>query len=84
MTSAKKQPSTRRSFLMSAVAASSALALAPTGDVLSSPSTATETLPVSLDTPAGYASLSPDEAAFVEAMVNVMCPADDLTPSGVD
>jgi gluconate 2-dehydrogenase gamma chain len=35
-------------------------------------------------TPAGYASLSPDEAAFVEAMVNVMCPADHLTPSGVD
>ena len=33
---------------------------------------------------AGYESLSPDEAGFVEAMVNVMCPADDLTPSGVD
>jgi gluconate 2-dehydrogenase gamma chain len=34
--------------------------------------------------PAGYASLSPDEATFVEALVNVMCPADELTPSGVD
>jgi len=33
---------------------------------------------------AGYESLSPDEAGFVEAMVNVMCPADHLTPSGVD
>jgi cytochrome c2 len=32
----------------------------------------------------GYNSLSPDEAAFVEAMVNVMCPADDYTPNGVD
>jgi len=32
----------------------------------------------------GYESLSPDEAAFVEAMVNVMCPADSLTPNGVD
>jgi gluconate 2-dehydrogenase gamma chain len=32
----------------------------------------------------GYQSLSPDEAAFVEALVNVMCPADDLTPAGVD
>lgn len=32
----------------------------------------------------GYESLSPDGAAFVEAMVNVMCPADSLTPSGVD
>jgi gluconate 2-dehydrogenase gamma chain len=33
---------------------------------------------------AGYISLSADEAAFVEAMVNVMCPADELTPNGVD
>lgn len=32
----------------------------------------------------GYQSLSLDEAAFVEAMVNVMCPADHLTPNGVD
>lgn len=32
----------------------------------------------------GYQSLGPDEAAFVEALVNVMCPADHLTPSGVD
>jgi len=34
--------------------------------------------------PAGYQSLSLDEAAFVEALVNVMCPADHLTPNGVD
>src|SRR6516165_3867287 len=33
---------------------------------------------------AGYQSLSPDEAAFVEALVNVMCPADQFTPNGVD
>jgi gluconate 2-dehydrogenase gamma chain len=32
----------------------------------------------------GYTCLSQDEAAFVETMVNVMCPADDLTPNGVD
>lgn len=32
----------------------------------------------------GYQSLSLDEAAFVEAIVNVMCPADELTPNGVD
>ena len=32
----------------------------------------------------GYESLSLDEAAFVEALVNVMCPADGHTPSGVD
>ncbi|OWJ69072.1 gluconate 2-dehydrogenase subunit 3 family protein [Inquilinus limosus] len=33
---------------------------------------------------AGYLSLGPDEAGFVEALVDVMCPADGLTPSGVD
>ena len=31
-----------------------------------------------------YHSLGPDEAAFIEALVNVMCPADELSPSGVD
>jgi gluconate 2-dehydrogenase gamma chain len=34
--------------------------------------------------PAGYQSLSSDEATFIETLVNVMCPADDLTPNGVD
>jgi gluconate 2-dehydrogenase gamma chain len=34
--------------------------------------------------PAPYQSLSPDEASFVEALVNIMCPADEYTPSGVD
>ena len=34
--------------------------------------------------PAGYQSFSPDEAAFVEAMVNIMCPPDHLTPNGTD
>jgi len=32
----------------------------------------------------GYLSFGPDEAGFVEVMVNVMCPADALTPGGVD
>src|SRR5258706_144701 len=31
----------------------------------------------------GYNSLSPDEAAFVETLVNIMCPADEYTPNGV-
>lgn len=33
---------------------------------------------------AGYQCFSADEAAFVESVVNVMCPADEYTPSGVD
>lgn len=32
----------------------------------------------------GYVCFSQDEAAFIETMVNIMCPADDLTPNGVD
>jgi gluconate 2-dehydrogenase gamma chain len=32
---------------------------------------------------ASYRSLNPEEAAFTEAMVNVLCPADHLTPDGV-
>ncbi|MPS26732.1 gluconate 2-dehydrogenase subunit 3 family protein [Pigmentiphaga sp.] len=32
----------------------------------------------------GYNSFSPDEAAFVETLVNTMCPADEYTPNGVD
>src|SRR5260221_4176817 len=32
----------------------------------------------------GCQFFGPDEATFVEALVNVMCPADDLTPNGVD
>jgi len=34
--------------------------------------------------PSSYLSLGPDEAAFVEALVDVMCPADRLTPRGVE
>lgn len=32
----------------------------------------------------GYTHLGPEEATFVEALVNLMCPADALTPNGVD
>lgn len=72
----------RRSFLKSVVAAGVTLPLvsgrSETADPPASP-------PVTLPAPAaGYVSLSQDEAAFVEAMVNVMCPADEYTPSGVD
>ena len=33
---------------------------------------------------AGYTFFGPGEAAFVEALMNLMCPADSLTPSGTD
>jgi gluconate 2-dehydrogenase gamma chain len=34
--------------------------------------------------PPPYLSLSPDEATFIEALVNVMCPVDEHSPNGVD
>jgi gluconate 2-dehydrogenase gamma chain len=34
--------------------------------------------------PAGYAFLNLDEAAFIEALVDHMVPADELTPKGTD
>jgi gluconate 2-dehydrogenase gamma chain len=40
--------------------------------------------PTVRELPSGYLSFGPDEAAFVEAMVDVMCPADELTPCGVE
>src|SRR3546814_14867180 len=32
----------------------------------------------------GYQSSRPHEAAFVAALANVICPANELTPNGVD
>jgi gluconate 2-dehydrogenase gamma chain len=70
------QGNSRRIFLKQVAGASGALAAVVTaGAAAAAPA---------IETPAGYESLSPEEAAFVEAMVNVMCPADGLTPNGVD
>lgn len=79
----------RRVFLKRAVTATGALpfttgvaggiaatSLAASAAPASAPAAATAAI--------GYVSLSQDEAAFVETLVNIMCPADDLTPSGVD
>ncbi|MBL9207467.1 MAG: gluconate 2-dehydrogenase subunit 3 family protein [Opitutaceae bacterium] len=69
----------RRAFFRTAVLAAGAATLNPTpsqgapGDATPAPAA-----------PVGYLCFSPDEAAFVEALVEVMCPADDLTPGGID
>jgi gluconate 2-dehydrogenase gamma chain len=34
--------------------------------------------------PSGYTLLGPEEAAFLETLLNVMCPADALSPNGTD
>jgi gluconate 2-dehydrogenase gamma chain len=73
----------RRSFLLKAglagVASLSSLPLpAQTPTAKAHPTTKSEPPPNT------YLSLGPDEAAFVEALVNILCPADELSPSGVD
>jgi gluconate 2-dehydrogenase gamma chain len=90
MTINRQQETPRRIFLKRLGTASGAVALGPvaaTGAalVIGAKEATAESAPLP-PTPgrAVYLSLGPDEAAFVEAMVNVMCPADHLTPGGVD
>ena len=64
--------------MLGATAAASAVALQTDAASAQTPA-ASAPLPA-----AGYLCLGPDEAGFVEAFVNVMCPADELTPNGVD
>lgn len=90
MTPEENEAQGRRGFLKKVVMAAAA---APLGSNLIA-AAATDAAPPNPAAPAnistgpgpapGYASLGPDEAGFLEAMVNVMCPADQLTPNGVD
>ena len=48
------------------------------------PSTAPAAPAKAADAPAGYTFFKPSEAAFVEAMVDHMCPKDELTGSGTE
>ena len=67
----------RRSFLKGSVAGGVAAALPP-AQAQTSPQKPEET------PPAGYAFLNPVEALFIEALVDHMVPADELTPKGTD
>lgn len=75
----------RRGFLKGAAAgsaaASSVAAATPAAAQGAAPPRAAA--PPSPDSP-GYAFLKPDEAAFVEAMVDTMIPADEFSPKGTD
>ena len=77
----------RRGFLRQVVGVGSALPLA-TGAALGSAVTPAAAQPAAAPAApppvVGYVCFSQDEAAFVETMVNIMCPADAYTPSGVD
>jgi gluconate 2-dehydrogenase gamma chain len=70
----------RRHFLKSAVAGSAAAATLVLPDAAEAQKPAAAAAPPS----AGYAFLNPDEAAFIEALVDHMVPADEFSPKGTD
>jgi gluconate 2-dehydrogenase gamma chain len=76
----KRRGDARRGFLKTMAVMGGGLPLAG-ADLASAAAPPSTAVPAPA---AGYLSLSPSEAAFVEAMVNVMCPADEFTPNGVD
>ncbi len=90
----KNKPNQRRSFLKAGLAGVASLTTLPLGAqtaAANTPASANNTPPAN-NTPTAkpdpgpttYLSLGPDEAAFIEALVNVLCPADELSPNGVD
>ena len=75
----------RRAFLKGAVAGGAAAAAVslprPADAQQGAPAPASKGLPAPANT---YAYLNPDEAAFVEALVDHMVPADQYTPRGTE
>src|SRR3954468_12786746 len=69
----------RRAFLKSAVAGGAAAAA-----VTVAPGAQAHPAGTSAPVASGYAFFNPEEAAFVEAVVDHMVPADELTPKGTD
>lgn len=86
----KDPPNARRTFVLKALTAGAAAptvaALAGTAALQTPTAAAQAPAPALPAAPpeAAYQSLGPSEAAFVEALVNLMCPADELTANGVD
>jgi len=82
---AQPQPA-RRGFLKQMVSATAALPLVGGAAAIAAESvSAAPVVPAPASAAGlGYTSFSADEAAFVETMVDIMCPADEYTPGGVD
>ena len=74
----------RRAFLKSAVAGGAAAAAVNIPQSAQAQPAAAPSAAPSAAISAGYAFLNPEEAAFVEALVDHMVPADALTPKGSD
>ena len=82
-----KQELDRRDFLKAAVvggaAAAGGTAAIATPEIALAQQAA-PAAPAAAPEPAGYAFLNLDEAAFVEALVDHMIPADEVSPKGTD
>jgi gluconate 2-dehydrogenase gamma chain len=76
----------RRQFLQRTLLAAGTAAAGGAGLAAAEPGAGPGEAPAAALNPGNltYLSFGPDEAALVEALVNVMCPADHLTPNGVD
>jgi gluconate 2-dehydrogenase gamma chain len=79
----KKQQLDRRDFLKRAAVGSAAVAGGTAAIVPAETAQAQQSAAAAAQA-AGYEFLNLDEAAFVEALVDHMVPADDLTPKGTD
>jgi len=79
---------TRRAFIAQAAGLAALLpAAAVRSNVIAADGVAAGTSSPGSSAPAanaGYTLFGPEEAAFVEALVDIMCPADSLTPRGTD
>jgi gluconate 2-dehydrogenase gamma chain len=85
MSHSNEKPTARRGFLKHVAGAGSALPLGAGSAAIVALTPAFPQTAGPVGSPVlGYVCFSPDEAAFVEALVNIMCPADELTPNGVD
>src|SRR5579864_2305893 len=81
----KKQGFDRRDFLKTAVVSGAAAASATTTIATPDAARAEQAAqPPAATEPVGYAFLNLDEAAFVEALVDHMVPADEISPKGTD
>ena len=82
MSNEEREATARRTFLKQAAAVAGAAALA--GPIATSHEARAAESKNDVAPFAGYEFFGTDDAAFVEALVNVMCPADQYTPNGVD
>ena len=74
----------RRDLLLGAGVVGAAALPIGSGPAVAQAPAAKPAAPAAPPAPAGYMFLKPSEQAFVEALVDHMIPADDLTPSGTD